>query len=98
MRCRPVAWPGVIQHEEHPDECDQPQLVKKYVRYPGNIPSHDREMRVFYPAFALIELSAGWRYRTHFDMVLSASIRASATFGHSASPDNVTDWHIMALQ
>src|SRR5438270_2797153 len=27
-----------------------------------------------------------------------ASITASATFGHSASPDNVTCWHIMALQ
>jgi len=29
---------------------------------------------------------------------LWASITASATFGHSASPDNVTCWHIMALQ
>src|SRR5712664_3788784 len=29
---------------------------------------------------------------------LPASITASATFGHSASPDNVTCWHIMALQ
>jgi NAD(P)-dependent dehydrogenase (short-subunit alcohol dehydrogenase family) len=29
---------------------------------------------------------------------LEASITASATFGHSASPDNVTCWHIMALQ
>ena len=28
----------------------------------------------------------------------AASITASATFGHSASPDNVTCWHIMALQ
>jgi hypothetical protein len=27
-----------------------------------------------------------------------ASITASATFGHSASPDNGTCWHIMALQ
>jgi len=27
-----------------------------------------------------------------------ASITASATFGHSASPDNVTGEHIMALQ
>jgi len=27
-----------------------------------------------------------------------ASITASATFGHSASPDNVTWWHIMARQ
>src|SRR3989475_10943171 len=27
-----------------------------------------------------------------------ASITASATFGHSASPDNVTCWRIMALQ
>ena len=27
-----------------------------------------------------------------------ASITASATFGHSASPDNVTCWYIMALQ
>jgi hypothetical protein len=27
-----------------------------------------------------------------------ASITASANFGHSASPDNVTYWHIMALQ
>ena len=27
-----------------------------------------------------------------------ASITASATFGHSASPDTVTYWHIMALQ
>src|SRR5215475_5322836 len=26
-----------------------------------------------------------------------ASITASATFGHSASPDNVTCWYIMAL-
>ena len=29
---------------------------------------------------------------------LRASITASATFGHSASPDNVTWWHIMACQ
>src|SRR5215813_3446950 len=28
---------------------------------------------------------------------VSASITASATFGHSASPDNVTCWYIMAL-
>ena len=28
----------------------------------------------------------------------TASITASATFGHSASPDTVTYWHIMALQ
>src|SRR6266567_4335188 len=28
----------------------------------------------------------------------TASITASATFGYSASPDNVTCWHIMALQ
>ena len=28
----------------------------------------------------------------------TASITASATFGHSASPDNGTCWHIMALQ
>ena len=27
-----------------------------------------------------------------------ASITASATFGHSASPNNITCWHIMALQ
>jgi len=27
-----------------------------------------------------------------------ASITASATFGHSASPDNVTWWHTMVLQ
>jgi hypothetical protein len=31
-------------------------------------------------------------------IVLRASITASATFGHSASPDNVTCWYIMALQ
>jgi transposase-like protein len=30
--------------------------------------------------------------------VREASITGSATFGHSASPDNVTYWHIMALQ
>src|SRR5215471_7291496 len=29
---------------------------------------------------------------------ISASITASATFGHSASPDNVTCWHTMVLQ
>jgi hypothetical protein len=28
----------------------------------------------------------------------TASITASATFSHSASPDNVTWWHIMARQ
>jgi len=27
-----------------------------------------------------------------------ASITASATFGHSAEPDNVTCWHIISLQ
>jgi hypothetical protein len=27
-----------------------------------------------------------------------ASITAAANFGHSASPDNVTYWHIMALR
>ena len=31
-------------------------------------------------------------------LAIRASITASATFGHSASPDNVTCWHIMALQ
>ena len=30
--------------------------------------------------------------------ISSASITASATFGHSASPDDGTCWHIMALQ
>jgi 8-oxo-dGTP pyrophosphatase MutT (NUDIX family) len=33
-----------------------------------------------------------------FTLQLGASITASATFGHSASPDNVTWWHIMARQ
>ena len=33
-----------------------------------------------------------------FDKRLAASITASATFGHSASPDNVAWWHIMARQ
>jgi hypothetical protein len=32
------------------------------------------------------------------DIDRRASITASATFGHSASPDNVTCWHIVALQ
>ena len=32
------------------------------------------------------------------DIRFSASITASATFGHSASPDNVTCGHSMALQ
>src|SRR6266851_3315222 len=36
--------------------------------------------------------------RRPFDTGMPASITASATFGHSASPDNVTCWHIMALQ
>src|SRR6266568_1007015 len=31
-------------------------------------------------------------------VVISASITASDNFGHSASPDNVTCCHIMALQ
>jgi hypothetical protein len=31
-------------------------------------------------------------------IIWQASITASATFGHSASPGNVTCWHIMALQ
>jgi hypothetical protein len=30
--------------------------------------------------------------------VEEASITASATFGHSASPDNVTCWYIITLQ
>ena len=33
-----------------------------------------------------------------FNDLTGASITASATFGHSASPDNVTCWYIMALQ
>ena len=32
------------------------------------------------------------------DIALLASITASATFGRSASPDNVACWHIMTLQ
>jgi hypothetical protein len=32
-----------------------------------------------------------------FSIGKAASITASATFGHSASPDNVTCWYIMAL-
>src|SRR5438552_1131491 len=32
------------------------------------------------------------------DADMRASITASATFGHSASPANVTRWHIMARQ
>ena len=39
--------------------------------------------------------------RVKLDIIASlfrASITASATFGHLASPDNVTYWHIMALQ
>ncbi len=31
----------------------------------------------------------------HFYQVNAASIMASATFGHSASPDSVTCWYIM---
>jgi hypothetical protein len=32
----------------------------------------------------------------HFMPGDRASITASATFGHSASPDNVTGWHIIS--
>src|SRR5882724_11456391 len=39
------------------------------------------------------------RTEQRFGMLIKwASITASATFGYSASPDNVTCWHIMALQ
>jgi hypothetical protein len=41
---------------------------------------------------------AGRQTKFHEGIASSASITASATFGHSASPNNVTCWHIMALQ
>jgi len=55
----------------------------------------------------LIQLPSGRLVKDFFQAVAmpetmgvmaGASITASATFGHSASPDNVTCWHIMALQ
>ena len=42
-----------------------------------------------------------WGYSWNWfrwNVAFSASITASATFGHSASPDNVTCWHTMVLQ
>src|SRR5882724_1960261 len=39
-----------------------------------------------------------WAAKHHLEDLFRASITASATFGYSASPDNVTCWHIMALQ
>jgi hypothetical protein len=49
----------------------------------------------------LSEQAGAWFYKRNLSPIperLAASITASATFGHSASPDNVTCWHIMALQ
>src|SRR5262249_6041023 len=39
-----------------------------------------------------------WFKANNFLRAKEASITASATFGHSASPDNVTWWHTMVLQ
>jgi hypothetical protein len=39
-----------------------------------------------------------FEHKRGFCVFLAASITASATFGHSASPDTVTYWQIMALQ
>ena len=49
--------------------------------------------------YALAALSWMFRHsKIPWEQLLVASITASATFGHSASPDNVTCWHIMVWQ
>jgi hypothetical protein len=60
-------------------------------------------MQALFPGRKTLEELARWTPVSltvwRFCRVLkAASIMASATFGHSASPDNVTCWHIMVLQ
>jgi transposase len=57
-------WPGIVEQEEEPHECDQHQLVEKKMRHHGNAPSDGGEMRALYRVFALSELSAGLRDTT----------------------------------
>jgi 3-methyladenine DNA glycosylase Tag len=60
-----LMWPGIVEHEEEPHECDQRQLVEKKRRHHGHAPSDGGEMRAFYRVSALSELSAGLGYTTH---------------------------------
>jgi hypothetical protein len=57
-------WPGIVEHEEEPYECDQRQRVEEKMRHHGHAPSDGSEMRAFYRLFALSELSAGLGYTT----------------------------------
>src|SRR6266446_2590003 len=50
------------------------------------------------PRYGGTFFSAGNEEIPFYDMHQTASITASATFGHSASPDNVTCWYIITLQ
>jgi hypothetical protein len=57
-------WPGRVEPEEEPDECDKRPLGAKPLRHHGQAPSDGRVLRAVYRVFALGELSAGLGYTT----------------------------------
>src|SRR5215510_5633900 len=71
-----------------PDRVDRGGVVRQ---------QHHRPLRAGAPWAAALAHRSGARSRA-CAILSTASITGSATFGHSASPDNGTCWHIIALQ
>jgi hypothetical protein len=61
-----LAWPGILEHQEQPDECDQRQLVEKRVWNHSDAPSQQCEMGALYRVLTALGLSASPRYATAY--------------------------------
>jgi hypothetical protein len=59
-----LAWPGILEHQEQPDECDQRQLIEKWVWNHGDAPSQQCEMGALYRVLTTLGLSASYGYTT----------------------------------
>jgi hypothetical protein len=79
-----LTWPGRVEHEEEPHECNQRQPVEKKMRHRGHAPSDGSEMRAFYQVFALSELSARLGYTTSQALLLEYLPSSYSTFQEHA--------------
>jgi hypothetical protein len=81
-----LAWPGILEHQEQPDECDQRQLGEKKVWNHGDAPSQQCEMGALYRVLTTLGLSASYGYTTNVRETVSSGTRLLSLKGISKKP------------
>src|SRR5262249_4756476 len=66
---RASAGPGRVQHDKQPQESQDHQLVVKLVWNHGKAPSQWCDTEALYLVFGARQLSAGYRYTTHYALL-----------------------------